>query len=89
MGVTEASFISSGRDPSARDRLMILVIDGARLSTRDLRRKPGIGSRQEDFDGSYFIRSTFMSTLTGSKDDNRCTGVVASSASREAGARDS
>ena len=68
---------------------MILVIDGARLSTRDYRKKPGIGSRLEDFDGSDFIRSTITSTLTGSKDDNRCTEVVASSASRKAGARDS
>jgi len=49
-GVTKASFISSGKTPDERERLIILVIGVASTETRLLRREVGNGSRA--FEGS-------------------------------------
>jgi hypothetical protein len=65
--VTEAVLNESGKMPSERARLMIVVIGKAKVSRQDLRRKVGMMSReQEAFEAE---RMAFLTSwiLAGSK----------------------
>jgi hypothetical protein len=63
-GVTRANFISSGKTPEDKDRLMIFVIGCKRRSANYKSKKVGMGSRSEDFTGQDFNSEATSATLT-------------------------
>lgn len=73
-GVTKASFISSGKTPDERERLIILVIGVASTETRLLRREVGNGSRADDLVGSDIMREATSSVVTGLNEESKQVG---------------
>ena len=68
-GVTIDNLNTSGKDPVARELLMMLVIVGARTDKHFLSRPVGIGSRSHCLSGADFTSFTISSMVAGS---NKC-----------------
>ena len=70
-GRTEADLKESGKIPSRRARLIMLVIGSRRESRQDLSRKVGMISRSQEALEDLRIAVLTSSVLAGEKDDKR------------------
>ena len=70
-GRTEADLKESGKIPSRRARLIMLVIGSSRESRQDLSRKVGIISRSQEALEDLRIAILTSSVLAGEKDERR------------------
>ena len=69
-GVTDATLYDVGKVLLRRDRFMMFVMAGRRVSTQALSKVVGMGSKQLDFEFPLLIIFLTSSSVTGWNDDS-------------------